>query len=691
MTHGKGGPSGQWTNGWLLQMLCALACLAMPAPALAQDNARQEQCSPDGVLCFAITTIEGIATYTVTRDAQPVIAASKLGFMLRGAGKFEHGMKLGEATRGSASTRWEQPWGESRWVNDSYNQMRVPILEQGKTRRRIDLIVRVFDNGVGFRFAFPDQQQLADVKIDEERTEFNLAGEAEAWWIPGGEWNRYEYIYQRTPADAITTAHSPITFRRADGLHVALHEAALDDYSAFWLQRIDGQKFRTRLAPSSQPWKVRRAAPFETPWRVILIASDAPALYAASDIILNLNEPNRLGDVSWVKPQKYIGIWWAMHLDQWSWNAGQRHGATTEHALRYIDFAAQHGFPSVLIEGWNEGWWSESGRNFKFATAYPDFDMKKVTDYARAKGVAIMGHHETAGNAGLYERHLDEALDYYQRFGIHSVKTGYVGDGGGVLREDPDGTEQWEWHDGQYMARHHVLVAQEAAKRQIAVNAHEPIKDTGMRRTYPNMVSREGARGFEYNAWGEPPNPPSHEPTLLFTRMLSGPFDLTPGIVSLEGRGGRPILNTLARQLADYVVIYSPIQMAADLPENYLKSPDAFAFIKQVPVDWEQSRVLSGAIGEYAVVARQERGKPNWYVGGVTDATRREVTVDLSFLPAGKRYTAEMWRDGPGGGIGADRFAMVREKRSVTAGDSLSVAMEPGGGFAMALTPAGRR
>ncbi|MXP45574.1 glycoside hydrolase family 97 protein [Allopontixanthobacter sediminis] len=664
-----------------------MAGLVLALPVLAADETEYRECSPEGTVCFVLTTENQVATYRVERGGEDVIAPSRLGFMLRGAGKWEHGMTLGEPTRRSHRETWEQPWGESRLVTDHYNEIAVPITEGGKTGRTINLTARVFEGGVGFRFGFPDQSQLSDVMIDEEMTEFTIAGKAEAWWVPGGEWNRYEYLYNTTPANEVTTAHSPITFRREDGLHIAIHEAALADYSGFWLQRLDGQRFRTRLAPSSQPWKVRRAAPFTTPWRTILIAEDAPGLYAASDIILNLNEPNRLGDVSWVKPHKYIGIWWGMHLDQWSWNDGPKHGATTENTLRYIDFAAEHGFGSVLVEGWNQGWWSESGRNFKFAEAYPDFDMDRIAAYAKAKGVEIMGHHETAGNAGLYERELEEALDYYQRHGVHAVKTGYVADAGGVLREDPDGTEQWEWHDGQYMARHHVLVAERAAAHRIAVNAHEPIKDTGLRRTYPNLLTREGARGTEYNAWGEPANPPSHEPTLLFTRMLSGPFDLTPGIVSLEGRGGRAIPNTLARQLADYVVIYSPIQMAADLPENYVKHPDALAFIEQVPVDWEQTRVLDGRIGEFAVVARQVRGGKDWWIGGVTDSKQREAVIDLGFLEPGKRYIAEIWRDGPGGGIDGDRFAMVRERRTVTAGDTLTLTMESGGGFGMSLVP----
>ncbi|MEL7730329.1 glycoside hydrolase family 97 protein [Citromicrobium bathyomarinum] len=670
-----------------LWLLGTLAALGLASSAAAQDEIAHRQCSPGGVLCFELGTDDAVPVYRVLRDGEEVIAPSRLGFMLRGAGKWQNGVELGEPTRASHDETWEQPWGESRLVVDRHNKLRVPMTERGKTQRRIDLVARVFDNGVGFRYEFPQQDQLADAIIDEELTEFVLAGDdAQAWWIPGGEWNRYEYLYNATPAREVGIAHTPITFRRADGLHIAIHEAALVDYSGFWLQRIEGQRFRTMLAPSSKGWKVRREAPFHTPWRTILIAEDAPKLYAAADILLNLNEPNTLGDIDWFEPHKYVGIWWAMHLDKWSWNDGPNHGATTQHAIDYIDFAAQHGFKSVLVEGWNKGWWSESGRNFEFAEAYPDFDMDRVAAYAKSKGVEIMGHHETAGNAGLYERQLEEAYDYYQRHGVHSVKTGYVADAGVVLREDPDGTEQWEYHDGQYMARHHLLVAERAAAHEIAINAHEPIKDTGLRRTYPNLVSREGARGTEYMAWGEPPNPPAHEPTLVFTRMLSGPFDLTPGIVSLQGREGL-LPNTLARQLADYIVIYSPIQMAADLPENYAKAPDALAFIEQVPVDWERTRVLAGEVGQYAVIARQRRGGDDWWIGGVTDGDSRIVDIDLAFLDPDTRYVMEIWRDGEGGGIDGDRFAMARETREIRGGDRVAIEMQAGGGFAMSLRP----
>ncbi|WP_052071798.1 glycoside hydrolase family 97 protein [Sphingopyxis sp. MWB1] len=670
--------------------LSALA-LAAASGAAARDDVTHRVCSPNERLCFSLTTVNEVPTYKVTRDGKDVIAPSRLGFMLRGAGKFEHSIALGEASYAAHDERWEQPWGENRWVRDNHKEMRVPIIELIGGKRRIDLIARVFDNGVGFRFAFPDQPQLRDVRIDEELTEFNIAAPAEAWWIPAGEWNRYEYLYHRTPANQVGTAHSPISFRTEDGLHIALHEAALIDYAGFWLQRIDGQRFRTRLSPSSEPWKVRRAAPFETPWRTILIAEDAPGLYAASDIILNLNEPNKLGDVSWVKPLKYVGIWWAMHLDVASWHSGPKHGATTENALKYIDFAAKHGFDSVLIEGWNIGWdgnWiGDKGRNFEFARAYPDFDMDKVAAYARAKSVTIMGHHETAGNAGRYADQLDAALNYYARHGVPAIKTGYVADAGGVLHRDAEGKDVWEWHDGQFMARHHLDVAKAAAKRRIAINAHEPIKDTGLRRTWPNLVSREGARGMEYAAWGEPANPPEHEANLVFTRMLSGPMDYTPGIVSLEGKNGRRIPSTLAKQLANYVVLYSPVQMVADLPEHYEARPQALAFIKAVPADWETSHLLAGAIGDYAVFARQERGGDNWYLGGVTDEAARSVPLDFAFLPKGQRYKAKIWRDGQGGGIDGDPFATIVEEKMVTAASKWPIDMAAGGGFAMTLTP----
>lgn len=674
-----------------LTLLVAMLALTINGLAHARDEVSHELCSPNKRLCFTLTTENEVPTYRVSRDGKPVVAPSHLGFMLRGAGKFEHGMRLGKAEVREVKTSWEQPWGENRLIRDEYREMRVPIIELVKTKRRVDLVARLFDSGVGFRFEFPEQPQLRDIMIDEELTEFNIAGEAEAWWIPAGEWNRYEYLYKRTSADRVGTAHSPMTLRRSDGLHIAIHEAALVDYSAFWLQRIDGQRFRTRLSPGSSGWKVRRSAPFPTPWRVVMIADSAPELYGASDIILNLNEPNKLGDVSWAKPKKYVGIWWEMHLDKASWHSGARHGATTQNAIKYIDFAAKHGFDAVLIEGWNIGWdgnWiGESGRNFQFAKAYPDFDMNKIAAYARKNRVEVMGHHETAGNAGLYTAQLDAAFDHYKKHGVTSVKTGYVADAGGIVHKDSNGDEVWEYHDGQYMVRHHVAVAESAAERRISINAHEPVKDTGLRRTWPNMLSREGARGMEYAAWGEPQNPPNHEANLVFTRMLAGPMDYTPGIVSLTGKGGRPITSTLAKQLANYVVIYSPVQMASDLPENYEKSSAAFGFIKAVPVDWEQSLMLGGELGEFAIFARQQRGGKSWYVGGVTDEHRRDFDLAFDFLPKGEKFRAEIYRDGDDGGINGNRFAMKVDTLRVTAATKMKITMQAGGGFAIRLEP----
>jgi alpha-glucosidase len=433
---------------------------------------------------------------------------------------------------------------------------------------------------------------------------------------------------------------------------------------------------------------VRRAAPFATPWRTLQIASDAPGLYM-SDLILNLNEPNKLGDVSWVHPFKYVGIWWGMHLGTKTWSSGPKHGATTAETRRYIDFAAANGFRGVLVEGWNKGWdgdWFANGKDFSFTEAYPDFDIVALAAYAKKKGVHLVGHHETAGNIAVYEKQLGAALDLYAKLGIDAVKTGYVADAGGVQALGEDGRIHFEWHDGQVQARHHLRVVEEAAKRHIAVNAHEPIKDTGLRRTYPNWVSREGARGMEYNAWGEPPNPPEHEVNLVFTRMLGGPMDYTPGVLSLTGAGGKRIQSTVARQLALYVVLYSPIQMAADLPENYAKHLKPFQFIKDVPVDWSDTRVLNGEVGDYATIARKDRNSDDWYLGAITDEEPRVLQASLSFLDEGRKYYATIYRDGKDAGFEGDGQSLEIETRPVSRYDTLQLKLAPGGGQAIRIS-----
>jgi alpha-glucosidase len=643
--------------------------------------------SPGNILSVSVTLDdEGKPAYTVSRKGRPIVAESRLGFLLTDAPKLERNFQADGVETRSFDETWEQPWGERRYVRNNYNEMRVRLLEKNPPQRALIVVFRAFDNGIGFRYEFPDQPQLRQVNIGDELTEFTIADQGTAWWIPGGEWNRYEYLYNRTPLREVAQAHTPLTIRTDSGLHIAIHEAALVDYSSMWLRRVDGTRLKAVLSPSSQGPKVQRAAPFSTPWRTLLIADTAGELYMASDLILNLNEPNVLGDVSWFKPAKYVGIWWGMHLGTWSWASGPQHGATTANTRRYIDFAAQNGFRGVLVEGWNVGWdgdWFANGETFSFTQPYPDFDLEGLAGYAKKKGVHLIGHHETSANIAHYEQQLQAGLDLYQRLGIDSVKTGYVADAGGVKALGDDGRIHFEWHDGQVMSRHHLKVVTEAAKRHIAVIAHEPIKDTGLRRTYPNWISREGARGMEYNAWGIPPNPPEHEANLVFTRMLSGPFDFTPGVLSLKGKGGRPIQSTLAKQLANYVVLYAPMQMAADLPENYRKFPAPFQFIKDVPTDWEQTLVPNGEVGDYVTIVRKDRNSNDWYLGSVTDENARTLEVRLDFLDPDRSYRAQIYRDGANADWRTHAFAIAIERRAVRRGDTLQLKLAPGGGAAI--------
>jgi len=662
---------------------------ALGCAAFAHAETVASVASPGEVLAVDVMIdSDGRPGYAISRRGKPVIAESRLGFLLADEPKLDRGFRLADQATRSFDETWEQPWGERREVRNRGTELRVRFAEGGgAAARKLDVVFRVYDDGVGFRYEFPGQERLREVNIVDELTEFAVAEPATAWWIPAGEWNRYEYLYNRTPLAEAGQAHTPMTIRTQGGLHIAIHEAALVDYAGMWLRRMHaGQRLRATLSPSASGPRVRRVAPFTTPWRTLQIADSAPGLYM-SDLILNLNEPNKLGDVSWVKPYKYVGIWWSLHLDTETWGSGPRHGANTANARRYVDFAAKYGFRGVLIEGWNVGWdgnWFAGGEDFNFSKPYPDFDMEAVAAYAREKGVRIVGHHETAANLANYEPQLAAALDLYARLGIDSVKTGYVADAGGVRWRAPDGKIWFQWHDGQVQSRHHLHVVTEAAQRRISVNPHEPIKDTGLRRTYPNWVAREGARGMEYNAWGSPPNPPEHEPNLVFTRMLSGPMDFTPGVLSLVGRGGMPFQSTMAKQLAQYVVIYSPIQMAADLPENYEKHPKPFQFIRDVPTDWADTRVLNGEVGDYATIARKDRNSEDWYLGSVTDEEGRKLSVTLDFLERGRSYEAQIYRDGDDADWRTERRSSIAiEKRSVRKGDTLQIVLAPGGGQAI--------
>ena len=663
--------------------LSVLILLALALPAHADTVA--EVSSPDGTLKVEVDVNgEGRLGYSVSRKGEPLIGYSRLGMNLRNGREFLRGMKLDNKANRSFDETWEQPWGERRFVRNHYNELRTSFVEGDRDHRRLDVVFRVFDDGVGFRYEFPKQPKLDEVQIQQELTEFAIAQPATAWWIPAYEWNREEYLYTKTPLSEVGTAQTPITLRTDKGTHITIHEAALVDYAGMNLAKGEGGRLRASLTPGSVANVVRRA-PFATPWRTIQVADRAGGLVESS-LILNLNEPNKLGDVSWFKPSKYVGVWWSLHLDQQTWGTGAKHGATTENTKRYIDFAAKHGFRGVLVEGWNVGWdgdWFANGWNFDFRKPTPDYDLEGLAAYAKSKGVHLIGHHETACAVSHYERQMDEAFALFEKLGIDAVKTGYVCDAGQIERQDvANGPVVREWHEGQFMSNHHLRVLEAAAKHHIAIDAHEPIKDTGLRRTYPNWVSREGARGQEFNAWGNPPNPPEHEPNLIFTRMLAGPMDFTPGVVSLKGRG-QMIQNTLARQLADYVVLYSPIHMAADLPENYEQHMDAFQFIKDVPTDWQDTRVVNGEVGDYATIVRKDRNSEDWYLGSVTDEEARTLQVPLSFLDAGRTYTAQIYRDGEGADWKTNPFAFVREERQVKRGDTLTLKLGSGGGAAI--------
>ncbi len=679
----------------MIRSLTAALALTIAAPVMAQDVAQGTQlkaggataASPDGRLRVTLGVDgDGRPQYVVTRDNKPLINPSRLGFLLTDAPKLERGFKIESQSSTSSDSSWEQPWGEWKTIRDRHTELRVRLEETTALGRVMDVVFRIFDDGFGFRYELPDQKNLQTVRIADELTEFSLASDGTAWWIPGAEWNRDEYIYNTTKLSDVPLTHTPMTVKLDDGTHVAFHEAALVDYSGMWLQRIEGTKLKAVLEPGAQGPKVIRGTPFTTPWRTMIVAKDAAGLYA-SHIMLNLNEPNKLGDVSWFKPSKYVGIWWEMHLDKSTWSTGPKHGATTANTKRYIDFAAANGFRGVLVEGWNVGWdgnWLGNGNDFDFAKPTPDFDMAELSAYAKKKSVHLIGHHETGGSTTHYEKQLDRAYGYAAKNGIDVVKTGYVTDAGQLERVGPKGEPLREWHDGQYASNHHLNVVLAAAKYRVAVNTHEPIKDTGLRRTYPNWVSREGARGMEYNGWGDPKNPPEHEAIMVFTRLLAGPMDFTPGVLSLEGKGGTPILSTIAKQLALYVVYYSPVQMAADLPENYAKYPGAFQFIKDVPADWSDTRVLAAEIGDYVAFARKDRGSENWYLGAVGDEKARSVSVKLDFLDPGKRYTAQIYRDGPGADYRTDKRHSIKiERKTVKAGETIELAMAPGGGTAI--------
>ena len=695
-------------------LLTALVCLTACSDAKSEFSVG----SPDGtnLIRFELAA-DGSPQYAVSHGGQEVILPSALGFEFEGQPALASGMEVASWEVSETDEAWEMPWGEQRSVRNRYNELRVDLRETKDPGRALRLYFRAYDDGVAFRYELPAQEERDTVVISDELSEFRLTGDHMAWWIPG-DWDIYEHKYNTTRIsgiDAISkrdnpdlastyipenAVNTPVTFRTDGGLHLSLHEAALTDYAGMTL-KVDtaSHVLTSELVGSSRfGYKVKRALPFKTPWRSLQISEDAAGLID-SRLIVNLNEPNAIGDVSWFKPKKYNGIWWEMHLGLSTWDmeatqdmntfstlgneqTSTRHGATTANAKRYIDFAAANNLGGVLVEGWNTGWdrwigFEDREGVFDFITPYADYDLEEVTRYAREKGVEIIMHHETSAAPRTYEQQLDTAYRLMRSLGIHSVKTGYVGP---II---PKG----EHHHGQWMVNHYRKVLETGARYQVAINAHEPIKPTGIRRTYPNAISREGLRGQEFNAWAtDGGNPPEHLSIVAFTRMLAGPIDFTPGAfeMSLPTKPENQINTTLAQQLALYVVIYSPIQMACDLPENYEGQP-AFQFIRDVGVDWEQSRVLNGEVGDFVTIAREERETGNWFVGGITDENAREVTVVFDFLEDGASYRAVLYTDGEGAHYRDNPTALEIESLEISRGMSHTFNLAEGGGFAISL------
>jgi hypothetical protein len=692
----------------MIFMCCAIACQNDIKKDINISSPNQSN-----TIHFELNN-KGQPLYWVSRYGQTILDKSGLGFeFLEDVQLFED---LSVKSFGTASFEkaWEMPWGEQRKVKDVYNELKVTLVNPDN--QEIILHFRAYDDGVALRYEFPEIKGLDSLSIAEERTEFQLTEDYTTWWIPG-DWDIYEHIYNTTKLSGINAlqyanhsnlaqtyipenaVNTPVTMRSEDGLHLSFHEANLTDYAGMTL-KVDttNLKLTSNLVGSKRTkHKVKRELPFKTPWRSIQIADEAKDLID-SRLIVNLNEPNKLGDVEWFTPQKYVGIWWEMHVDKASWDYGMtmndkgqwkdtgqahgRHGATTENTKRYIDFAAANNIKGVLVEGWNTGWerwigFEDREGVFDFVTPYPDYDIKALSEYAKSKGVEIIMHHETSAAPRTYEKQLDSAFQLMNDMGMHVVKTGYVG------KLIPKG----EYHHGQWMVNHYRKVLETAAKYKVAINAHEPIKATGIRRTYPNAVSREGLRGQEFNAWAsDGGNPPEHLPIVAFTRMLAGPIDFTPGVfdIALPTKPNNQINTTLAQQLALYVVIYSPIQMACDLPENYEDQP-AFQFIRDVGVDWEQSITLNGEVGDFVSIARQERETGNWFVGGITDENERTLDLKFDFLEEGKTFNAVIYKDAKDAHYKDNPTAIDIQDMVIKKDSELSIDLKPGGGFAISL------
>jgi alpha-glucosidase len=645
---------------------------------VATGGAAQTVKSPDGKIAITFKNGKTGSTYSVNVDGAPLIAPSRLGIV--GEGWSMPANAKSKVSYSSVDEIWTQPWGENKTNRNNYNEMAVR-LTSGKSALTIRF--RAFDDGIGFRYEL-NASGVDSIRVTDELTEFAFADNGTSWSIPSN-FETYELEFRELGLSEVADSNTPFTFKTDGGVYGSIHEAALYDWPEMNLRRNTDGVLKAELAPMPSGEKAVIPAKFVTPWRSIQIGHSAVDLINSA-LVLNLNEPCKIADTSWIKPQKYVGIWWGMHLGTQTWTMGERHGATTENAYKYIDFAAKNNLDGVLFEGWNEGWdnWGKT-QHFEYAKAYDDFDIAAIARYAKGHNIQLWAHNETGGNIPEYEQELEKAYSYYRDLGIHTVKTGYAGGfKGGYL------------HHSQYGVKHYQHVVETAAKYQLMVDAHEPIKDTGIRRTWPNMMTREGARGMEWNAWSKG-NSADYLCTLPFVRLLSGPMDYTPGIFDIdysrakadEGRiewngpnGDCCIKTTIARQIANWVIIYSPLQMAADLIENYEGHP-AFQFFRDYNADCDKSKALQGEIGKYIVVMRQAGDR--YYLGGGTNHEAREVKVSLDFLPAGKKYRMIEYADSQADN---DPESYIITERKVSSADTLTTKMNANGGFAVTFLPA---
>ena len=681
--------------------------------------AAQQQTSPDGnvVLSFSLKA-DGTPTYKMTYKGKPVINESTLGFTLKKDEPLTNHFKVVSDSKSTFKETWKPVWGEEKEILNHYNELLVQ-LKQDKTNRLMNIRFRVYNEGVGFRYEFPTQKELTYFVIAEENTQFAMTGDHTAWWIPG-DYDTQEYDYNESKLSEIrglmkqsmtdnvsqfvfspTGVQTALMMKTKEGLYINLHEAALVDYALMNLNLDDKNFiFQSWLTPDAKGDKGYLYTPTKTPWRTVMVSDDARNILA-SRLILNLNDPCALADTSWIKPVKYIGVWWEMITGKSSWaytddlptikldevdytkvKPNGTHAANNDKVRHYIDFAAKHGFDQVLVEGWNVGWEDWFGHRkdyvFDFVTPYPDFDIKALNDYAHAKGVKLMMHHETSGSTRNYERHMKAAYELMNKYGYNSVKSGYVGD---IL---PIG----EHHYSQSTINHYLYAIKEAAKHKIMLNAHEAVRPTGLCRTYPNLIGNESARGTEYEAFGG--NKPFHTTILPFTRLQGGPMDYTPGILETEVKNVNPnntsqVRSTLAKQLALYVTMYSPLQMAADLPENYERFADAFQFIKDVPVDWQESVYLEAEPGRYITVARKDKHSDNWYIGNTSNENGHTSELLLNFLDKNKKYEATIYADAKNADWQTNPKAYTITKQKVNAKTKLKLTAAKGGGYAISI------